>query len=720
MTNLERLARELPQNPGLIKSVEEEINRLSHLHDCSALLELQMSEVPAVHIFLCKILEMRIKRKIATLDLQEEIQFTSQLLRARPSYQIIEVYGLLGLFCWPALMPDFIDNTISLLGSETGYQILLSFLEKVNSSAAIDEKRRTELKKAISMISQHFLRNFRGEFAGVIIPVYSELLKILPKDFDFSLVFDKAPEYPEEAISFMIEGFSFIDQNRIVELLDSIPSDTGMVQMLGNIKMAKISKPEKVYEYVFKSLSSDSYCFIPAIDFWQRVFASRSHSNMVHPVLTEILKVYLTTEEEFREEVDQHIFGFFSAVARNYPSHLTEFLRLNGDALPARISSSFIQKLSKTSSCSLLLSNLSFKNPYLNCLVNFSREDPQTPSLVFALDFHDKDSVKLALSILLKYQFTSEQLMYVLKMCENSCQNANEVKVECCLKLGMHDTFDGQWNMDKVIKYFYYLKKMPESYAKYKDSFYSLFLQNAPFDRCFAIVEKLGAVPDAILQSIYDNMHKYPYVELCCFNNDLLVSLDNPKPFIEKEVLRFVTEWNSITDHKNYYLAVKSILTVFSTKIDSIDIADSLLDMIQIDSSLVLNKVLSVLNIYKGRYNTRKAVYFLICVYNLPNVADSQPMISGSLTHCLCQEDGPAAFNDVLGIDINRCCEVRQQIMKSNRRTAQSMVRDLVRDFKGKTFNKMFEEEAKVTKQDFLPQKPSNNADYSLDGLSFI
>lgn len=716
--NLERLARELPRNPRLIKNVEEEIDRMSRLDSCSSLFELQMSKVPAVHIFLCKILEMRIKRKIGTLDLQEEIQFTAQLLNTRPSYQVVEVYGTLGLFCWPALMPSFVEDVISLLGCETGYQILLSFLEKVNTSTTIDEKRRTELKKAISMISQHILGNFRREFACIIIPIYTELLRILPKNFDFSLVFDKASEYPEEAISFMVEASQFIDQNRVVDLLDSIPSDTGMVQMLSSIKMSRVSKPEKVYEYVFKSLSSDTYCFISAIDFWQKVFSSRSHLDMAEPVLAEIVKVYMATEDEFREEADQHIFGFFSVMARNYPSHLVEFLRLNGDSLPARISSNFIQKLLRAQSSSIL-SGLSFKNPYLNCLVSFSREDPQAPSLLFSLDFCDKDSVKLALSIMSKYQFTSDQLMYILKMCEGSCLNANEIKVECYVKLGMHDAFDGQWNMDKVIKYFYYLKKMPENYIKYKDSFYSLFLQSAPFDRCFAIVERLGPAPDAILQSIYDNMHKYPYIDLCCFNNDLLIHMENPKLFIDREVLRFVSEWNTITDHKEYYLAVKSALMVLSAKIESTDIVDSLLDLIQIDSSLILSRVLSVFSSYKGEYNIRKAVYFLICAYNLPNVSDSQPMISGSLTDCLCKDGGPGAFNDILGIDINRCNEVRQQITKCNRKTAQNMVRDLIKDFRGKAFSKMFEEGAKVTKQDFLPQA-SSNTDYSLDGLGFI
>lgn len=724
MLRLEILAQELSTNPNAIKDIEEEVRTFVNLDSCAPLYELQASKIPSVHIFLCKILEMRINKKISTLDLSEEIDFCSQLILHKPSYQVCEVYSLLGLYCWPAKMPNFMDNVISMLEYEIGYQILLSFLEKVNSNTNIDEKRRSELKKSMTIIYSHVESRFNDKFAGYIISIFTELLKILPKNFNFSLVFKKASEYPEEATSFIIEGFQFIDQNDIVSILDIMPVDSSLVQVLSSIKIAKIKEPNKVFEYVFRSLKSDDECLASSIEFWQKIFSCKFYGAFLEPVLTEILKRYLSINEEIKEDIDQHIFGLFSIVCKNYPENIVNFLKINGEILPVKITSNFIQKLVKADNSDALLSELSFKNPYLQCLKGLLIEDSSVSNLIFNLDFNDKDSVKIGLQILEKYTFTSDQLMYILKMCENSCLNANELKVECFLKLGVHEKFGTNWSMDDVIKYFYYLKKVPAEYSQYKDYFYSLFIRNAPFDRCFSIIEKLGnlpgPVPDFILSNIYEKMDKYPYIELCCFNNDLLLYLDNPKPYIEKEVFRFVGEWNSISDHKDYYQALKSLLTVFSAKVDTISIIDNLIDLIQIDSCIILNKVLSIFNAYKGSYNVNKAVYYLISAYNLPNVSDSHPMISGSLTECLFREEGPMAFHNILGVDINRSCEVRQQILKVSKKVAQNMVRDLIKDFKGKPFSKMFENELKVTKQDFLPPKAKEENDFTLKDVNFI
>lgn len=720
MHRLERLAMDLPSNSSLIREIEKEVEILAQNESCAPLAEIQSSKVPSVHIFLCKILEKRIRRKAMSLDLADEIQFCTQLLLRKPSYQACEVYSLLGLYCWPALMPNFMDTVISMLSTEAGYQVLLMFLEMVNTSTTIDDKRRTELKKALSMIYTHLENGFEESFASFIIPIFTELLKILPKNFNFSLVFRKAAECPEETISFVNEGLPFIDQNKIVEILQVLPADQSLIQTLGGMKLQKVEDPNKVYEYVFRSLGSSQECFVAAIDFWQRVFSSKANGALLEPVLTEVLKNYMAVDEDSRDDIDQHIFGFFSVICKNFPLEITNFLKTNGDILPVRISSHFVQKLSKAENSNTLLAHLRFKNPYLDCLVNFLRDDSSTPTLLFGLDFADKENVKLGLMVLEKYTFTPEQLMYILKMCEDSCLNANEIKVDCYLKLGVHESFGNNWSMDDVIKYFYYLKRVPDEYSRYKDYFYSLFLRNAPFDRCFSIIEKIGNIPGAVLQDIYEKMDKYSYIDLCCFNNDLLLFLENPKPYIEKEVLRFVTEWNSISDHKDYYQALKSLLTIFSSKADTIPIIDNLLDLLQIDSSIILNKIISILNSYKGPYNVNKAVYYLMCAYNNPSVSDSHTLISGALTDCMLREDGPIAFSRLLGVDINRCCDVRRQILKVNKKTAQNMVRDLIKDFKGKPFSKMFQDELKVTKQNFLPQKAKNEHDYDLKDVNFV
>lgn len=719
MHTLERLAADLHSNPNVIKDIEKEVEALAYEESCSALIEIRASKVPAVHIFLCNILQKRIQRKATTLDLAEEVQFCTQMLAERPSFQTCEVYSLLGLYCWPVAMPDFIDVICMLLGANTGYQILLLFLEKVNTSTRIDEKRRSELKKAISIVYPRVESGFREEFAAHIIPIFTELLKILPKNFDFTLVYKKAAECPEEVISFIIEGIQFMNPSGISSILQFLPADQNLIMSLLHLKPHRTEKSMEIFNYVFRALRSDSECFIAAVDFWQRIFSSMPNEALLDPVLTEILKNYIETDEEIKEDADPHVFGFLAIVCKNFPVAATNFLNINGNALPVRISAYFIQKLAKNADTLSLLSTVKFESPYLSCLTFYFRNDPNAPKLLFSLNFTDKESVKLAVLILEKYNFTQEELMHIIDMCKGGCLNSNEIKVDCCVKLGVHETFGANWTMDDVIKYFYYLKRSPEEYRVYKDYFYSLFVQNAPFDRCFSVIEKLGPVPTLILQNIYEKMDKYPYIDLTCFNNDLLPYLDNPLHYIEKEVLRFVTDWNSITDHKDYYQAIRSLLGLISAKIDTLPIADHLVDLVQIDSSIILSRVLSILGSYKGTYNTNKAVYYLICAYNSPSVADLHTLISGVLTDCMMRTDGGTAFHSILGIDINKCCEVREQILKLNRKTAQGMVRDLIKEFKGKSFNRMFEDEFKVTKQNILPPKVKEEVEYDLKDVNF-
>lgn len=721
MHRLEKLVMDLPSKSSLINEIEREVELLAQEESCEPLYKIQQSKVPSIHIFLCQILEKRIRRKAINSNLAEEIQFCTQLLLSKPSFQVCEVYSLLGLYCWPALMPNFMDTIISLLANtETGYQILLLFLEKVNTSTSIDDKRRTELKKAISLIYGHIESAFREEYSSFIISIFIELLKVLPKNFDFSLIYKKADECPEEVISFIIDGLQFVDQNKVTNILEFLPADPSLIQALEVFRVQKLENPQKLYEYVFRAPSLNSDCFVPAIDFWKKIFASKANFSLLEPVLTEILKQYIETGESQRDEIDQHIFGLFSVFCKNFPVNIINFLKAHGDALPVRISAFFVQKLAKSDDPSASLSALNFKNSYLNCLVCFLRNDPATPSLLFGLDFTDKESAKLGLMILEKYQFTSDQLLYVLKMGENACLNANEIKVYCFVKLGAHESFGTNWTMDDVVRYFYYLKRAPSEYVGYKNYFYSLFIRNAPFDRCFSIVEKIGDTPSFILQNIYEKMDKYSYIDLSCFNNDLLIYMENPRPYIEKEVIRLISEWNSISDYKDYYLALKSLLTIFSAKIDTIPLIDLLIDLFQIDSGVVLPKIFGIFNSFKGSYNVNKAVYYLLCAYNNPSLSNMHPLVSGSITECMLREEGPVAFHNVLGIDINKCCDIQQQIVKVNKKTAQGMVRDLIKDFKGKPFNRMFENEFRVTKQNFLPPKAKDEHDGNLADVNFI
>lgn len=704
---LENLVAQLSRNPNAIVAIEKEIQQLVVSPTLSPLYELQQSTNPAVRIYLCKILELRCKGKtMAPETMSEEIAFVMQLLQHIQTYHVCNLYSILGLYCWPTHFPSFLNDLASLLSVRTGYEILLLFLQKVNSSTDIDEKRRTELKTAIRIVSKDLMMGFKEEYEiSYIIQIYTEFLKMIPMNYDYSLVFRKASDYPNEAIEFFSEAGTLIDQNKVVNVLDQLPVNSTMIYYVMNHKIKDFSQPEKIYEYVFRCLVEDSECFIPAVDFWQKIFSTNGKAGILEPVLIEITKAYLTIDEDAKEDTDGFVHGFFSIVAKNYPEESVKFLKKHESVIPARIISNFLNKIAKSGD---YLSTVKFQDNYLNCLTSFLQDDPNTPLMVRTLDFTNRDSVKLAIQIIGKYKFTQEELLAILHTCDNCCISANELKAKCLISLGIHDSFDGDWTMDKVIRYYYFLKNDKANYVKYKDSFLSLFIQNAPFDRCFAIVESLGNVPNFILQNIYEKMDKYSYVDLCCFNIDFLndLSPEIQKPFMEKEVVRFIAEWNTIENYKDYYKAIKSLLNVFNPKLEVPGVVDMMLDLIQVDYVVTINKILSMFNTYKGTYNTRKAVYYFITSYNSPNLNDSQAQLAASLTFCMYQPDGPQAFSEVLGLEITKCVDVRNQITKTNRKSAQNIVRNLIKDFRGKPLRSLYENDVKVTKQNFLKPKP--------------
>lgn len=712
---LEDYTAELARNPGAMSKIEEEIRRIAEAPTLGPLLELQESSNPVMLLYTCKALEFRIKQRIGQHPLGDEISFVTRLVHTSPSPKVCEIFSLLGLFCWPAEMPNFLSETVSQLSSPTGYQILLSFLEEVNSNLSIDEKRRSELKKALGIVSNDLLSSFREEFSEFIIPIFTELLRILPKTFDFSIVFRHAPEHPYAAIEFISEALSYVDQNSLISILPQMPTNPCLVQVLTEVRLKNDLNLQPVFEYAFRCLSEDRECLQVVLEFWQYVFSS---SKLSHPdaildtVLIEVVRAFLDCDEVTREDSEARVFGFFTVISKNYPEHAAEFVQKNEELLPRRISTNLLNKLARSGDG---LPPLHFNSAYLRCLYSSLKNDPSAPVLMEGLDLSKKDSVRLVLQILSKYNLQPEQLMALHKRCEGACISANEIKAECCSRLGMHQNFDGAWSMDQVIQYFYLLRKDRDAYIRYKESFYNLFLSNAPFDRCFSVVAMIGEFPPVILESIYQHIDRYPYIELNCFNLDLLPVLPIKRPFIEKEAVRFILEWTKLSDYREYYQALRSLLTVIEKQIGEEGMPDILIELLQIDCSLMVSRVMSIFNSIRIPFNTKKAVYYLLTAYNLPNLANVQAPVSQGLTLCLAQPDGPQAFNEVAGKPLQECVAVQAQISKCNRKGAVGLVRRFLNEFRGKIYNKLFENDKKVTKQNLFG---SNRRDEDGSGFS--
>lgn len=719
--NLEALVAQLHRNPSVITHIEAEVNRLAEAPTLAPLWELHSSSNPSVHIFVCKALEFRIKRRIGLFPLGDEIAFVLHALRTSPTQRMCELFSLLGLYCWPAEMPNFLSDVVSLLSCCTGYKILLSFFEFLNTSTDIDDKRRSELKKAIGIVYLDLLNSFNEEYSEFIIRIYTELLKIVPKSFDFSLVFRHAASHPLPAIEFIVEALPYLDSDPILSILPSMPANLNLLKVLSEIKYKESQNLISAFEYSLRSIHEDQECTIPALEFWQRALSSKTpllqycSSPDVNPemvldaFLNSIVGFYQTGDEFIEEDTEPRIFGVFTLIARNYSERALKFLVENENMLPQRISANFLHKIAKRDEG---LPSIQFNSSFLNVLSAFLLNDPSVVSMMDLLDISDKESVRLIVQILQKFVVPSEQLEMLSNKCDRGCLAANEIKAECAIRLSRPIEFplNSNWGMDKVIQYFYLIKRGATEYLRYKDQFYKVFVENAPFDRCFSIVCMLAEFPVPILESIYQNIDKYTYTDINCFNNDLLPALPIKKPFIEKETLRFVTEWNTVTDYREFYQAVRSLLSVIGTMINEPGMIDILLELLQLDGSMIVGRVMAIFNSYGGQLNTAKAVYYLLCSYSSPNLLDVHASILQGLAICLAQPDGPQAFAEVAGIPIEECVGMQGQMAKQGKKHAVNLTRKFLKNFRGKQYNKLMMNEKKITKQDLFKNGKENES----------
>lgn len=709
-------------SPASPEQIEREVERLVAAPTLSELVEfLETPSGPGL-VYASKVVELRVLRGVTKRSLAPEIEYATHLLRCSKGYHACGVYALLGLLCWPNEMPGFMSEVAGLLGERTGYQILLLFAEKVNYSSEIDEKRRAELKTAVALVMRELQPKFGEEFAGLVIPLYTQLLKVMPLSYDWSIVGRHAAEYPMETIEFLTEAAGSVEAARVAELLSELPPAPAMLQSLSGMKAKGADTFGAVCCYALRCLEEDTDCFGAAMDFWQRVFSRPGNEGLVAAVMRGAALAYGRLDEAAREESDGFFYGFLSVVAKNYPRAGIDYLRVNVLSLPIRAVSNFLTKVSKNNSnntydsntidSNSLLASLSLDSPYLNTLISFLTNNPDAPSKILSLDFHDKDSIKLVLSIMQKYNFSEAQIAAILALCPPHLLAAAELRVECLRRLGIPGDFSGEWSVPRVIEFYYFVKKDPSAYLRYKDSFYALFIQRAPFDRCFSIVQMLGNPPMPILQNIYDSLPVYPFIEISCLNNDLLAFLpvDTQRPFIERQAQRFVAEWSLIRDHKSYYQALKSLINLLNAHSNDPGFIDLLLELVQVDYSLTLNKIIAIFSAASASYNIRKAVYLFGSAYSNFNLADSQAQIAGALTVCLAAPDGPAAFSEILGLPLQKCSEVALQIPKINKKTGQNLVRSLLVSFKGKPLRKMFTSDAKVTKQNFLARNSPASA----------
>ncbi|WUR03493.1 exportin-1 [Vairimorpha necatrix] len=737
---LEQLFKELSKNPNVIKSIEMEIQSLINANSIDQTLELYKSPIPEMKIYAIKIIEERIKlKKIKNENLDIEILAMKNIVFIDDNDKTAEVFAKLGIFEWPKMFPDFFQIIIDFISNKhiMGYKILYKFLYKflylLNNSQEINDKRKGELKKALRIIYKGYMQLFEDEFAIFIIPILTESLKILPKDFDYSIIYRKGFEFPEQTIEFVNDMGDALNIVDVIELSSKMPISVGMLIYFNSIKNKSPNTPNvtKMYEYVYKGLRVNMSTFLISLDFWLKFFLMKNKDQFVDQILTEVISIFVSLDENNKSEVESEVWGFFNVLIRNYTERAYLFVKTNGDRLPKKLGLFFIKKLHEQLKYKpyFKFSDLNFQDAVLRGTVLELCSDERVLELIEYLDLSDKDTAKLCMRVINKFPVSEMFLNKIIAQCYcPGKETANEVIVECCIKLDKIEKFDGAWDDDKCLRFFYYLKRVPMKVAQYSSSFLNIFIEKSPFNRCFSILRMLGDFPKEIYEKIYVDILRYPYEDLACFNRDLLLHLQLQDPFIRREIDRLLHDWNILENTDLLILCTKSLLSVISDGINKSNTEkrpyssiDSLFDLLRIDDSGIIRKISEMFCTYNGPFDVKKALYFLLVNYNSSYVESSHLNVSAALTKCIKSEGGAEALHEILnGIPLDNCINLRNDCLKYNTKRGQTLVRNFLRSFKGKPLSTLYENSFKVREQNFINNsKKVSGFEFEIDKTFF-
>ncbi|KAK6089841.1 hypothetical protein P3W45_001189 [Vairimorpha bombi] len=734
---LEKLYQELARNPNVINEIEVEINSLIYSDSLDGTFNLYKSSIPEMKIYALKIMEERLKmKKSNSQNLDPEISAMKVIISTDSSDKTAEVFAKLGIYEWPKNFPDFFQIIIDLISTkqEIGYKILFNFLYLMNYSQEINEGRKSELKKAIGIIYKGYMQLFEDTFALYIIPILTESLKILPKSFDYSIIYRKGHEYPEKTIEFINEMGDALNIEDVIELSSKMPVSVGMLIYFNSLKnkSPNVQNVQKMYEYVYKGLRSSMSTFLISIDFWVKFFCTKDKEQFVDQILTEVLSIFISLDEQQRLEIEGEVYGLFSVLIKNYSENIFTFIRNSGDLLPKRLGLFFIRKLHdqyliilKSGLPTIInFRELVFKDVILNGTVLELDNDSRAVDIIQYLDLSDKDCAKLVIRIIKKFPLSES---FINRIVEKSVftgkENANEVIVECCIKLDRIENFNGTWDHDKYLRFFYYLRRVPMKVSQYSTLYFDEFILKSPFDRCFSILKMLGDFPKEIYEKIYNDIYRYPYEDLNCFNRDLLVYIKIQDPFIRREVDRILVDWTQLENTDNLILCTKSLLSVLTEGINKSNLLgvpyesiDSLVDLLRIDDSGIVRKISEIFCSYKNRFDVKKALYFFLINYNSSYVEGSHLNVSAAITKCIKEEGGAEAIQEILtDIPYESCKNLRDECLKYNTKRAQTLVRNFLQNFKGRPLNTLYENNFKVREQNFI----NNGVDKMTGGFDF-
>ncbi|KAM0687711.1 hypothetical protein COBT_001043 [Conglomerata obtusa] len=396
-----------------------------------------------------------------------------------------------------------------------------------------------------------------------------------------------------------------------------------------------------------------------------------------------------------------------------------------------------------------------FNNDFLNCFSEFKRNDSVCVRYLDQINFNSSDSVKLASRIIKKFKIDDIKILKLLNDAQNYQSEFLDDFIVCCIAsvlkqndksslsvktyLGLPESIN--WDLGRRKKFYCFLKKDISVLKEYFNSFYNYMLKTNETEINFSILgviqKEYEPVPQEILVKLYNNIQTYNLKEIMMLTNDLVNYLNNEfiKTFIQRIFDKIILEFDD-ADQQEAISCVKAFLNFIERKItleiNTIHIQDmanhsqmpihdkniqtpylqfyavTLTELLVLKEVFVVRKINDIFAKSEIKFDTNNVIYKLLMSYNANEMVDGQSDILGFILFCLSKTDDLNVLSLVPNSTPEKIESLRSGINHGSLKNKKDVLKEFLKDVKGKSVHEMFSENVVIEKLGFLPKKSTN------------
>ncbi|KAM0676709.1 hypothetical protein BDAP_002719 [Binucleata daphniae] len=669
------------------------------------------------------------------------------------SNKMADIYALTIIYYYPirntnifALINSAIQNNMLI-----GYLILQKFLFFLNTSSEISNDRRIELKKLCKENVTALLNECNNtNNIRTTIQIYTNALTyIKEKQLNmFDYVLQNGTHHKNETLDFLSEYTQLYcteeQTNMIIEFAKNMNNDFRykIIEILMQNK--ELCKNTNLLDFVLFHTKNEDF-FDLCIEFFTKFYKNHTtnekYAGFTFNVINTI-KDYNIYDDKVCNKMEELIRIMSSKYTQVTQHLLTNF----ANEIPLNILVILLERCS-------LKKEFVFSNDFLNCYSEYKRSDASCVRYLQAINYDNKESIKFAIKIIKKYKVEEGIINYIL----NNVKNIGNVKqknsinivllddlmISCILTFLKHNTDNNEidlvpylstpnntnWDEGRKKIFLCFLKKDVKAAQAYFPSFFASLQQKTKENdiTILAVIQKnYTTLPQEILVKLYNDLKIYETKELCVLINELLPLIPEKiaKPFIE-QIYNKITMGDSdeVCVVKSYLNFIDREITkqinklhLFSDMNDEylIFYTNLLVESLSIKEHSVPRKIHEVIQKNSLSYNTANTIYKLLVLYNDSQMTDAQNDILAFLIYIIQKTDDLSVLLIVPQSTQQQIENLRISMQHGTTKNKKDVLREFLKEVKGKAMHEMFNDNVTVQKMGFTVQKKDESQNVNI------